>query len=343
MSIVRNGLFVAIVAHSLIGASLVWDKILLVRIHTQSVVNYVFWLGAMSILGTILIAFGFKMPSPGVASLGFVAGVVHLAANFFYYAALKRGEASQTLAIMGGFAPTATALFGLELLKRPLAGRTLIGFAIMVAGGFFMFFSERFDWKRILPFVLAGSVTFGLTNVMQKIVFDRTNFVSGYVFFTLGTFAGSLLLLLRPSWREQIVTQSEQTPPRSRFWYFVNRLVNGFGSFLVFFAISRENPAIVDAISGLRYAVIFLLSFWFTRWKPEWLHEEFSGWAFTAKTIATSAVVAGLVVVGLASGPGGVSTADRGRPRVRFTAMQEDLPRRRPRRSPPIFASAPLP
>lgn len=327
MGLVQNGFFIAIVAHSLIGASLVWDKVLLVRIQSQSVVNYVFWLGAMSILGLILMAFGFHMPAARVAWLGFTAGVIHLGANFFYYGALKSGEASQTLATMGGFAPTATALIGLWLLNQPLAGQSLIGFAVMVVGGFFMFFSERMNWKRILPWVIGGSVTFGLTNVMQKIVFNQTNFISGYVFFTFGTFAGSLLLLVRKSWREQIIKQSMETPPRSRFWYFVNRFANGLGSFLVFFAISRANPAIVDAISGLRYAVIFLLSFLLTRWRPQWLHEEFTGWPLTAKVAATSAVVAGLVIVGLANDQGGASA------RLRFPAEQTNpAPKERPRR-----------
>src|SRR5437868_7755372 len=183
LAIIRNGIFIAILAHGLIGISLVWDKVLLRKPETKNLVSYVFWLGFISVFGLLLIPFGFHMPSVSVAMLAFWTGVLHLAANYFYYAALKAGEASQTLAIMGGFSPVATALISIPLLKQPLIRGTLLGFVLLVAGGFVMFLSEKVDLRRVLPSVLWASVTFGFVNVLEKMVFDRTNFVSGYVFF----------------------------------------------------------------------------------------------------------------------------------------------------------------
>jgi drug/metabolite transporter (DMT)-like permease len=111
-----------------------------------------------------------------------------------------------------------------------------------------------------------------------------------------------MALLIVPSWRLQIFTESEQANPRSRLWYFVNRFVSGVGSFLTFYAISLTQPAIVDAISGVRYVVIFLGALLLTKFKPDWLRENFSGWQLVTKFIATAMVVAGLVVVGLSGG-----------------------------------------
>lgn len=297
--ILNNGVLIAIVAQGLIGGSLIWDKILLRRTETKSVVNYVFWLGAISIFGLCLIPFGFKAPPLWLIGLAFSSGVIHLIANYFYYAALKSGEASQTLAIMGGFSPLATALIAMRLLDKPLGGHSLPGFALLVAGGFFMFFSEKLRLGKLVPLVLLSSGFFGVTNVTQKMAFDATNFVSAYVFFTLGTFAGALLFLIRKSWRQQIFQASERASGKSKFWYFVNRFISGVGSFLIFFAISRASPAIVDAISGVRYAIIFLGAYLLTRFYPKWLKEDFHGWALTAKTIATLLIVAGLIIVGL--------------------------------------------
>jgi drug/metabolite transporter (DMT)-like permease len=295
----RNGVLIALLANSLIGISLVWDKVLLRRPATRSVAGYVFWLGAMSIFGLALAPFGFHMPGARPALLGFGTGIVHLAANYFYYQALQAGEASDTLAVMGGLSPTATVLIALALIKQPLGGHGPGGFALMVAGGFVMFLAERVPWRAILPPVVLSAGLFGLTNVLQKLVFDQTGFVTGYVFFTLGTFAGALLLLLRPSWRRQIFRKSKEAPPRSRFWYFVNRFLSGVGSFLIFVAISRASPAVVDAISGIRYAFIFAGAWLITRYRPRWLQEEFHGWTLVAKTAGTILVIAGLVIVGL--------------------------------------------
>jgi len=302
--IALNGIFIAIIAHGLIGISLVWDKVLLQRKGTQNLISYVFWLGAISIFGLILIPFGFKFPSWQLAGLGFAAGVLDLIASFFYYWALKAGEASDELAAMGGFGPVATALIAMPLLKSPLGGQ-LLGFAIMTAGGFVMFFAERKPLKKMLPKIVIASAGFGLTAVLQKIVFNHANFVTGYVFFTFGTFIGSLALLVPPSWRQQIHQQSGGDAPKNRFWYFVNRFIAGVGSFLVVFAVSRSTPALVEAVSGVRYAIIFVCAYAITQWRPNWFKEDFRSWALAAKATGTSLVIAGLVLVGLHGGHAG--------------------------------------
>jgi len=137
---------------------------------------------------------------------------------------------------------------------------------------------------------------------MQKVAFNNTNFVSGYVFFTIGTFAGSLLLLIRPAWRRKIFAKSSRGKPQNRFWYFVNRFMAGLGSFLVYYAISLESPAVVDAITAVRYAIVFVGALLLTHVKPKWLKEDFRGWTLVGKTAGTMLVVVGLVLMGLKGG-----------------------------------------
>ncbi|HXE14135.1 MAG TPA: hypothetical protein VN633_18555 [Bryobacteraceae bacterium] len=304
--IILNGLLIAVIAHGLIGISLIWDKVLLKRPGTKNLLSYVFWLGAISVFGLVLIPFGFKMPSWKLAGMGFAAGLLDLIASYFYYSALKSGEASEELAVMGGFAPVATALIAIPLLREPVGGE-LAGFIVMTIGGFVMFFAEKQPLKKMLPKIVLASAGFGLMNVFQKIVFNSTNFVSGYVFFTFGTFVGSIALLAPPSWRRQIFEHSEEATPSSKFWYMVNRFVAGLGSFLVIFAISRANPAIVEAISGVRYIIIFLGAYAITQLKPSWFREDFRKPILIAKATATCLVVIGLVLVALSGGGGAAS------------------------------------
>ncbi len=323
-SFFNNGILIAIIAHGLIGISLVWDKVLLKRRGTQNLFSYVFWLGAISIFGLLLIPFGYKTPPLEVIGIAFAAGAADLIASFFYYAALKRGEASDALAIMGGFAPGATAAFSHALLKNQVGGIELIGFAIMCAGGFVMFFSEKFPLKRLVPPVIMAATFFGLANVLQKMAYDRTNFVSAYVWFTLGTFVGSVSLLVPPSWRKQIFASSGGAEPRSKFWYFLNRFVAGVGSFLVVYAISRTHPDLVSAISGVRYAVIFLGALLLTRFRPQWLKETFNGTQLVTKIVGTCLVIAGVALAGISG-----SKAGGGGPAV-IMVRRYDSPMSRP-------------
>jgi drug/metabolite transporter (DMT)-like permease len=298
-----NGVLIAIVAHGLVGISLVWDKILLQRKGMQSLVSYVFWLGAISIFGLLLIPFGFHMPSWKIAGIALAAGFCDLAATWFYYAALKAGEASEQVAATGGFTPVATVLMALPLLGTSLDGQ-VAGFALMTAGGFAMFLAEKMPWTKMLPLVAPAAALFGMTNVLQKMAFNQAKFVSGYVFFTIGTFLGAAALLLRPKWRREIFTKSEEAPPRSKAGYMMNRFLAGVGSFGVVFAISRASPAVVEAISGVRYVVIFVSAYLITQWRPSWFTEDFSRRALAIKLAGTALVVAGLILVGLHGGAG---------------------------------------
>lgn len=298
---IGNGMLIAVIAHGLIGISLLWDKVLLQEKATKNLVSYVFWLGAISVFGLVLLGFGFRMPSLKVAGIAFAAGIVDLIASYFYYRALQAGEASESLAAMGGFAPVATALIAIPLLDHPLGG-DLAGFAVMTAGGFLMFFAEKQSVKKMLPPILLAASGYGLTAVLQKIVFENTNFVSGYVFFTVGTTVGALAMLIPRGWRQQIFSNSAQAPARSKFWYMFNRFLAGLGSFLVVFAVSKTSPALVSAISGVRYVIIFVGAYGITKLRPQWFQEDFRAWPLTAKLTATGLVIVGLILVGMNGG-----------------------------------------
>jgi drug/metabolite transporter (DMT)-like permease len=175
----------------------------------------------------------------------------------------------------------------------------------MTIGGFVMFFAEKMPLRQMLPRVLAAAALFGLTGVLQKIAFNEAQFVSGYVFFTIGTFLGSVGLLLRPTWRREIFRDSEEAPPRSKAGYMMNRFVAGVGSFLVVFAVSRTSPSMVEAISGVRYVIIFIGAYLITHVKPSWFREDFGRRALLIKSIGTGLVVTGLILVGLHGGSTG--------------------------------------
>ncbi|MGH9717760.1 MAG: hypothetical protein ACRD4R_13675 [Candidatus Acidiferrales bacterium] len=305
LGFVENGILIAVIAHGLIGVSLVWDKVLLKRPGTKNLYSYIFWMGSLSVFGVVLVPFGYKSAQLWVIALAFGVGVIDLIATFFYYKALKIGEASESLAVVGGFTPVATLAIGYGLLSHQLSGGELIGFALMTGGGFAMFLSEDFELKKLLLPVLLAAGLFGLVTVVTKVVYNHTNFVTGYVWFTIGTFGGSMSLLIHPSWRRQIFKETAHDNPSNRLWYFVNRFLAGFGAFLVVYAISLTQPAMVNAIAGVRFVVIFIGAYLLTKLRPMWLKEDFRGWQLATKSFATALVVAGLAIAGLSGGTQG--------------------------------------
>jgi uncharacterized membrane protein len=90
------------------------------------------------------------MPCLKITGIGFSAGVPDMIASYFYYAALKAGEASDELAAVGGFAPVAAAVLRIPFLRNPV-GNYATGFILMTAGGFVIFFAEKKPCVRCCP------------------------------------------------------------------------------------------------------------------------------------------------------------------------------------------------
>jgi hypothetical protein len=126
------------------------------------------------------------------------------------------------------------------------------------------------------------------------------------------------VFLVRKRWREDIFAQAEHAERKRKISYFSNRIMAGVGSLLIFLAISETHPAIVEAISGLRYVIVFLGAYLVTKFRPQWLTEDFTPWGIAAKTIATALVVTGLFLSGFAGQTSG--SAARPSDRVRQSA-----------------------
>jgi len=294
-----SGILIAFIAQILIGASLLVDKILLKKDVRRSVPTYVFWIGILNIFGIALFPFGFATPPLWVAGLALATGAIFLAALFFYYRALTAGEVSHTLAIVGGFTPIATFFLGSIFLSSSLNVAEYVSFGVLTLGGFVMFFSERFKLRAVLPWVLLAALFFGLANVLEKLVFDHTNFITGFVLTKAGAFLAAFIFLLVPRWKACIIGYSSAARPTHRLIYFSNRIIAGLASFLILYAISLEHPALVEAIGGFRYAVIFIGALLITRWRPSWLKEIFRGWTLAGKILATLLIIVGLTGLAL--------------------------------------------
>ncbi len=293
------GILIASGAQILLGLSIVFDKVLLKNKWTGDPLPYVFWIGVIDAFGLLFIPFGFHFVSLSLLLLSFAAGASFFVSILWYYIALKRGEASQSVAIVGGFAPIATALIANALLGTSGNIAEKVAFVLLALGGLVMFSSEKFSLWRIAPFILLAAGFTGLTDVLEKLVFDQTNFATGFVLMKLGTVLTALTLLLIPRLRKRIRNESHDAPAKNRTFYLANRALAGVSSVLIFYAVKLEHPALVEAIGGLRYVVIFLAALALTLIKPSWLKERFRGWTLAGKIIATLLIIAGLTGLGL--------------------------------------------
>lgn len=287
-----NWLFIATLAQIILGTSAVFDKFLLKRRFFDPLV-YTFWLGLLGIFALLLLPFGFPNLPLNIIIIALVAGALFVLAMLFLFYALDYSEASSALPVIGGFSPVFTLIIAYFLLGSFLGFGEIVSFCFLVLGGIILFLVEKKE-LRFLSFVLiiVGSLFFGLSNVLSKIVFNSGPFISGFVWIKIGGAIFVLLFLLCKSFRQRIFHSSRQTKAKNHFLYFANRAYAGTGSILVYFAISLTHPALVDATQSLKYIVIF-----FCAWIL--LKERFKGKILAGKIIATFFIVLGILWLGL--------------------------------------------
>ncbi|TSC60202.1 MAG: Uncharacterized protein LiPW15_80 [Parcubacteria group bacterium LiPW_15] len=296
-----SGIFWALLGQLFLGLSLVIDKILLdQKPKKDQVLSYIFWIGLLNFVGLLFAPFGFAVPSTTTILLSLLAGALFLVSLATYYAALAKGGVSSTLAIIGGFAPIATYLISGFFSFSSLNVAEGIAFALLVAGGLLLFFTEKIDFKKIFLWVILASLFIGLADVSQKLAFNTANFVTVFVSMKFFTGVIALCLLAIPSLRRRIFSSSADTSHKYRISYFLNRALSGASSFLIFYGIALEaQPALVESLSGVRFVLIFLIAFAISKIKPAWLNEKFRGWILAGKIIATILILLGLLGLGL--------------------------------------------
>lgn len=150
-------LFIALGAHILFGIVFVLDRFLVSKVAPHPLV-YTFWVsilqgvvillipfaflaplfGEVSVVGSALYALfpeGFGIPEARELWVSFFAAVASLVAFFLFFSALKIGEASRIVPIVGSANPMFALLFGFLFLSERLAAQEIVAFGILVAGG----------------------------------------------------------------------------------------------------------------------------------------------------------------------------------------------------------------
>ena len=286
-------LLVAVAAQFILGTSAVFDKLILKRGFLDPWA-YTFWLGLLGLFSLVLLPFGFHLVPLEIFVLALLAGAAFLLAVLFMFLSLHRGEASETLPIIGGLSPIFTLFGGILLLEDKLSFVDLVGFGLLVGGSLLLFLlGGSRKWVRSASLLIFSAMLFGFSNVLTKLVFDETNFATGFILIKLGGFLVVLMFLASPLKRLSILRSGSGAAPKNKAFYLLNRGYAGVGSLLVNVAIFLAHPALVDATQSLRYIIIFLAS-WFL------LKEVSKGKMLAGKIVATVLVGLGFLWLGVA-------------------------------------------
>ena len=258
-----NYLLIAITAYLLNALSLAIDKILLVK-KLPNPALYVFYISIISLV-VLLLAPLATFPGFEVLAISSASTILWTLGAYFMFRALKSGEATRVVPIIGTLIPVILLL--MQAISGSVYSNEVAAVLILLSGLIFLVFPylKGKISKEELLFEVVSALLFANSYFVLKIAYNASNFLSVFVYSRLILIPLILLILLIPLLRKKVLGAREHHLPlnllsKTGALLFVGQVSGGVSQMLLTFAISLASPAVVNSISGIQYIFLFILS-----------------------------------------------------------------------------------
>ncbi len=300
-----NWLLIAITAHFIFALVFIIDKFLLSKTVLNPIV-YAFYIGLLEIFVLVLIPFGFIIPPLEQIIASFIAGALFIFGLIFLYKSFRLSEVSKIAPVVGGAIPVFTLILTHLFLGERLLISQSIAFSLMVIGGMIILWPKRHKKISELPetFLIRGlfiallaAFLFASSFVLTKFVFTYQPFISGFIWIRLGGFLGACLIFLWPSNRQIILDTTKAIKIKTIGLFSINKGIAGLAFILLNYAIFLGSVTLVNALQGIQYAFLFIMTVILSKKFPQILREQITGRVITQKIIAILLISLGLGIL----------------------------------------------
>ena len=199
-----------------------------------------------------------QKPTIQVVGMSFLAAYTFFMALVSLYDALKYADASDVMPVIG--AVSAISTFGLSyfFLDTQLTPNFVWGITLL-ATGTLLVSQGRFTRRVALTAVHSG-LFFALHFITMKGLFIETSFDDGFFWSRVGFVMFALSLLLVPSYWKKITEQTKTTSAQTGFLVLFAKIIAGVAAFMLLKATDWGDVAVVQALDGLKFVFILLIS-----------------------------------------------------------------------------------
>ncbi len=287
-------ILLAFAAQFLYAVSILIDKHIVIRARAiGEPAAYAFFSVLFSAVVAGFAPFGFvSWPTWSLIGIALMNGMAFFTALFTLYSALKIARASDVAPAVGGISALTTIVLSALILHTDVEGFILPAFLLAIGTAIISHF--HFSRSALLYTICAG-VAFGSTVFLSKLVFERTDFIDAFFWMRMMGVLFVLSLLLLPQMRAKIFHSAKQSTRGAWALVMGNKVIAGAASILFSFAVSLGSVALVNALTGLQFVFLFIMSILFARYMPGMKQDSLThgGWH--------TGVGIGLICVGLAA------------------------------------------
>lgn len=207
-----------------------------------------------------------QTPSIQVVALSLLAAYTFFMALVSLYDALRHADASDVMPVIG--AVSAISSFGMSVVFLDIvpAHNFIWGIALL-ATGTLLVSQGRLGFRTTLNTVHSG-IFFALHFITMKGLFDETSFDDGFFWSRIGFVLFALSLLLVPVYFEKVVETTRATSGRSGLIVLSNKMLAGVAAFMLLKATDWGDVSVVQALDGLKFVFILILSIFIGKYIP---------------------------------------------------------------------------
>jgi|AntRauTorcE11897_2_1112592.scaffolds.fasta_scaffold00582_13 uncharacterized membrane protein len=208
-----------------------------------------------------------QAPSIQVVAMSFLAAYTFFIALVSMYDALKRADASNAMPIIGSV--SALSSFGLSylFLDAQLHDNFIIGVILLSVGT--MLVAQTLPKIDVVLHVFHSGLFFALHFITMKALFLETSFDDGFFWSRAAFVLFTLSLLLVPAYYKKIREQTSVTTKKAGVIVLGAKALAGISAFMLLKATDMGEVSVVQALDGLRFVFILLITLIFAHWLPD--------------------------------------------------------------------------
>lgn len=289
-------LLIGILAYFFLALSSLGDKIFLKG--KQDPKTYVFYVGLLSGLVILIIPF---INCNSISIWPLLEGVVYIAALYTMYFALDRFEVSVVMPTLGGL--QVVFIFFLSIIFfqiKEVSLRNIIALFALIIGTFLISFDKskaKIKSKELL-FCTFSAFLFALDFILTKQVFNTHSFFEGLVYMRLTSFFIVFLFLLNKDFRRNIFKIKKKN--NKKLIFIFAQTAGAIGILLQSYAISLAsvfNLAILNALKGVQYVFLLILTFLISTLYSNVLKENFTKRNLILKVVSILIIAIGIALL----------------------------------------------
>jgi len=211
---------------------------------------------------------GVEKPTIQVIGMSFLAAYTFFMALVSLYDALRRAEAVNVMPIIGAVSALSTLLLSYIFLEIVLLPNYIWGVIVLILGTLLV--AQVIPDRFTLWTMIHSGFFFGLHYITMKGLFLETSFEDGFFWSRIGLVLFALSLLMVPSYYNKIFEQTKQTENKARTGLLVllAKVLAGVSAFLLLKATDLGDVTVVQALDGLKFVFILLITALFSKLLP---------------------------------------------------------------------------